>query len=246
MFHATEIRADPAMGAARRDWSPIPAEGGALDGVLAPRGVEVRPQRMLRMMGYRDERPASPAVRRIAEAMAEVAAVAIVPRVYFRSFPIAACDDERLVLSTGATFRSPAFRKFLSDCSSAVVFVLTLGSRLDSTERNLAAGGNLLESVFLETAGWLAVEETTRLFAAHLAAEAGRHGLEPSRRLAPGYSFRLDGRKVEWRLEDQKELFALFADAALPVELLDTCAMRPKMSRTGLFGLRPVQSPAPA
>jgi hypothetical protein len=246
MLQATEITADSAMGAAPDDSSPILAGSGALNGVFSPRAVEIRPQRMLRMMGYRERRPASLAVERIAAAMAEVAAGAVAPRACFRSFPIAACHDDRLVLSTGATFRSPAFGKYLSGCSVAVVFVLTLGGRLDSTERNLAAGGNLLEAVFLETAGWLAVEETTRLFAAHLAAEAGRYGLEPSRRLAPGYSFRLDGRKVEWRLEDQKALFALFAGEALPVELLDSCAMRPKMSRTGLFGLRPVQSPGPA
>jgi hypothetical protein len=206
---------------------------------FSPRGVEVRADRLLRLMGYRHDRPARPAVRRVAEAVAELATSAMAPCVHYRSDRIVACDDERLVLAGGAAFRSPAFHKHLEGCTEVVVFVLTLGARFDSTERNLAAGDKMLEVVFLESAGWLGVEECTRLFTAHLAAQLRDRGLALSRRLAPGYSFRLGERKVDWPLEDQKPLFALFADVTLPVQLLDSCAMTPKMSRTGLFGLRP-------
>jgi hypothetical protein len=92
--------------------------------------------------------------------------------------------------------------------------------------------------VFLEAAGWVAVEEATRRYTALLSQRARAAALVLTRRLAPGYSFRVDGRKVDWPLEDQKPFFGLFAGVTLPVELLDSCAMTPKMSRTGFYGLR--------
>ena len=42
----------------------------------------------------------------------------------------------------------------------------------------------------------------------------------------------------EWPLEEQKSLFALFEGRAISVQLLDSCAMIPKMSRSGLYGVR--------
>ncbi len=56
--------------------------------------------------------------------------------------------------------------------------------------------------------------------------------LAPTRRLGPGY--------VDWPLEEQAALVALLDGAPLPVRLLDSCAMIPKKSRSGLYGLRPL------
>ena len=56
--------------------------------------------------------------------------------------------------------------------------------------------------------------------------------------MAPGYSYHLDSGTCEWPLEEQKALFDLFRHATLPVRLLESCAMLPKMSRTGLYALR--------
>jgi hypothetical protein len=100
--------------------------------------------------------------------------------------------------------------------------------------------------VLLEAAGWVAVEEITRQFTERLAHDVNEEGLACSRRLAPGYTFRIGSRKVGWPLEQQKLFFTLFDGTRLPVELLDSCAMTPKMSRTGLFGLRPATAATPS
>jgi hypothetical protein len=115
---------------------------------------------------------------------------------------------------------------------------MTLGARFESVQKNLSGSDNLLEAVFLETAGWVAIEEATRIFTQHFRKAAFADGLDLSRRLAPGYVFRVGDRKVDWRLEEQKEFFAIFKSVSLPVTLLESCAMMPKMSRTGFFGLR--------
>jgi hypothetical protein len=214
-----------------------PAARSLALGSYLPRGITIRPEQMLRIMGYREGAAVRPAVRRMTAAMAELAASAIAPVVRDCQAAIARCDENGLLLSGGIAFRGPVFAKYLAGCDTAVAFILTLGGRFDSTEKNLVAGNNLLEAVLLNAAGWVAVEEATRLYAEALASRIKPHGLALTRRLAPGYSFRVGGEKVEWSLEDQKQLFGLFADAELPVRLLESCAMTPKMSRTGFYGL---------
>lgn len=213
-------------------------------GVFVPSGIEIRPERLLRIMGYREGGPVRPVVLRTASAVAEIAAQALMPTIHHRRVSIENWDDGGIALSAGIAFRSPAFGKYLSECNEVVAFILTLGQRLDNVEKNLVASDRMLEAIFLETAGWIAVEEATRKFTEYLGQQVRSEGLTLSRRLAPGYSFRVGDRKVEWPLEDQKPLFAIFGQAKLSVELLESCAMTPKMSRTGLFGLRPAR-PSP-
>jgi hypothetical protein len=210
--------------------------------IFSPRRVEIDAEHLLRMLGYRKDASSRPQVRDLAHAMAAVAATAATPVARYRRVGISSCTPEGLALSTGTRFRGPVFAAHLSGCREVAVFVLSLGARLDSTQKNLAEAGKTLEAYMLEIAGWLGIEEATRQFRKHLEAEAGAEGLGLTRRMAPGYTSRVGGLKAEWPLEDQQALFSLFDHAALPARLLEgSCAMAPKMSRSGLFGLRHTQ-----
>ncbi len=204
------------------------------------RGAAIAPGRVLRVMGYREGTPIRAQIRRTAEAMAALAATAATPAACYRRVPTACCDGSGLVLATGVAFGGPTFAAYVSNCREVAIFVLSLGERFDATQKHLAASEQTLEAYMLEIVGWLAVEEVTRLFRAHLDAEMRREGLALTRRLAPGYTSRVNGRKVEWPLEDQRELFSHFDATDLPARLLEgSCAMTPKMSRSGLYGLHP-------
>lgn len=216
-----------------------PRRAGATFGVFVPRGIEIRTEPMLKIMGYRAGAPVRPAVRRTAERIAELGVSAIAPTVHHCRIGIEHCDEAGIRLGDGTAFNGPAFAKHLSDCREAVAFIMTLGARFESAQKNLSGGDNLLEAIFLETAGWVAIEEATRIFTQHCRKAAFEDGLDLSRRLAPGYVFRVGDRKVDWRLEEQKDFFAIFKSVNVPVSLLESCAMIPKMSRTGFFGLRP-------
>ncbi len=133
---------------------------------------------------------------------------------------------------TGVTFHSAEFAKVLGRCREVVVFVLTLGAGFDAEAERFTANEEIVEALFMEMAGWIAVERVTKNFAGHLASLVRGEDLAPTRRLGPGY--------VDWPLEEQAALFALLDGAPLPVRLLDSCAMIPKKSRSGLYGLRPL------
>ncbi len=126
----------------------------------------------------------------------------------------------------------PSPTKVFAGCAEVMVFVLTLGPALDAESERLTAEDEIVEALFLEMAGWLAVEQATKALALHLSDLLRDQRLGLTRRLGPGYA--------DWPLDEQAGLFALLEAAPLPVRLLESCAMIPKKSRSGLYGLCPL------
>ena len=198
-------------------------------GRFAPHGLNIPTEPLLRMQGYRDLARVRDRVRKIADEAAAQTESLITPMAHYRRVGIAECTDTSLRLETGAVFHSNGFAKTLSGCPEVVVFLLTVGPQMDEAVAKRSADDDLVAALFLEMAGWLAVERATKQLAEHLWSLAGVEGLRLSRRLAPGYA--------DWSLEEQKPLFDLFAGIDLPIELLESSAMMPKKSRSGLYGL---------
>jgi len=206
-----------------------------------PGEIAIRTDPMLRIQGYRNLDQVRPIIKKTAGNMARVFAQACDAVVHYRQLPISECTDGMLILEGGTVFRCDAFSKYHAASEQVVVFVLTLGNGLEETAIGFDKQ-QLLEQLFLETAGWLGVEEVNKQFVTHIREQVGKQGYRLTRRMAPGYSFKKDGKDCPWPLEDQKPLFALFDDTELPVAILESCAMLPRMSRTGLYGLVPMQT----
>jgi len=198
--------------------------------------IEVPVGPLLRLQGYRDMARIRPRVREIATKVAALAGTLVAPETTYRRVRIGSCTPAALALETGeetgTTFHSAEFAKVLGGCREVVVFVLTLGAGLDAETERFTANDEIVEALFMEMAGWIAVERVTKNFAGHLSTRIRDQGLTLTRRLGPGY--------VDWPLEEQAALFGLLDGAPLPVRLLDGCAMIPKKSRSGLYGLRPL------
>jgi len=184
-----------------------------------------------------------PIIKKTAGNMAQVFAQVVDAVVHYRQLPISDCTDSMLILEGGTVFRCDAFPKYHSASEQVVVFVLTLGKDLDKASMDFGNQQQLLEQLFLETAGWLGVEAVNRQFATHIKQQVVEQGYRLTRRMGPGYTFKKDGQDCPWPLEDQKPLFALFDDTELPVAMMESCAMLPRMSRTGLYGLVPMLTP---
>jgi len=207
------------------------------DGVFTLPSIKLRVAQVLRMQGYKDLSRVHPKILSVAEETISLAQEVFQPTVHFRRVGVKNLSGEVLILDNGATFCSKAFGKYLSQSTEVAVCVMTLGSDLDEVEREMVKSEKLLETVFLETAGWLGIEQLTKLFSVRLREMVSSDGLTVGRRMSPGYTFRIEGKMHSWPLEDQKQLFDLFHKEGLSVELLESCAMSPKMSRSGLYGL---------
>ena len=222
--------ADDRLLSAELDRQPLAPETEVFQRFV-PGEIQIPVKPLLRIHGYRDIPAVRADVRNIAETMAACAQDLLAIEAYYRRLRIASSRDGEVVLETGTRFRSAALGQTLEGCQEIFVFVLTLGPRLDEKTQALLQDINVVEALFLETAGWLGVERATKALAQHLWEQVTDSGLGLSRRLAPGYA--------DWRLEDQGALFALFDALALPVRLLESYAMMPKNSRSGVYGLRP-------
>lgn len=205
-----------------------------------PTSVSVRARSMLRVHGYTDAAHVPSAITNTAETIAVLAERSFSPIVHYRKVAIRDCTNGVMTLETGTRFHCEAFSKFLSECSDVVVFLVTVGSSFDTVAQTLNKNSQILESLFLETAGWLGVEGVTRSFSQHLRELAARGGHRLTRRMAPGYRFKIDSGHSDWSLYEQKALFDLFEGVQLPIRILESRAMIPKMSRSGLYGLVPL------
>lgn len=198
---------------------------------FVPEQPKLRIDPILRFQRYRDLSQVAPVVREIAADMARIAEDLASPEVAFVSRPVDHVGSDRAILLDGPTFSGRCFGRHLSNATDVVCFVLTIGPAVDDRVGELAAGDELLEALFLETAGWLAIEDAVRQFRRHIRGRIRSKGQRLSPRLGPGY--------VDWPLTEQPQLFSVFQGASLPVELSEYCVMTPKKSLSGLFGLIP-------
>lgn len=210
-------------------------------GVFRAEGLVVSWHKILRLQGYRDFEKVRPAVRKAAEAMAACANRLMTPEVYYCTTTVSAVEDEVLRLADGTAFHCQAFCHFLNGAHQVVAIVTTLGRGIDQEVIGMIERFEPLEALLLECAGWLGIEAASKAFADALRRQCASDRLQLSIRMAPGYSYRVEGAEVTWPLEQQRELFGLFASAGqeLAVRLMPSCAMLPKMSRSGLYGLLP-------
>jgi hypothetical protein len=197
---------------------------------LGKEAIRVRSEPVLRIHGYGEPERVREDISEAAVRMARHVEAISEPRVWHRVLAVEELKGDVLTLESGTVLRAGDFADALAGCRAVVPFVLTIGPRFDEAARTLSSDGNLLDALFFDTAGWLALEYATRVFAARLRAWANPRGYRLTRRLAPGYG--------RWALTDQAALFSLFDRGSLGVSLLESCAMVPGMSRSGMYGLR--------
>jgi hypothetical protein len=213
---------------------------GDLTSPFLPKLKPVRTERILRIQGYTDLSRVRPAIQEAAAWAAQTIASVSTPSIGFKRLGLAVRGDDRIELSDGTACHGAVLAQELAGCDEVIVFVQTLGAGADEQVIGLLESGEgLLEALLLETAGWLALEESIRQFKEKLRIDAEHRGRRLGKRLGPGYTYQLPSGPAMWPLQDQRNLFAVFQEGELAVRLLESCAMQPKLSRSGLFGEGP-------
>ena len=197
--------------------------------------VSVRAEQILRAH-YPDIAPVAPEVRATAAAMAAHALEIATPVAWLRQVAIRGIDAARVELDGGAIATSATLANSLRGSFAVQLFVVTLGPRLDERVSQLFEAMDGLEGLFLDTAGWVVVQSALGAVRRRLGARARADGYRLTRRAGPGY--------LDWPLVEQSIVVgALAAGGILPaIEVLDSGAILPEKTLTGLYGLIPLAS----
>ncbi len=194
---------------------------------------------VLKIQGYKNPDKVRPIIQKLALVAIDAFVEYTTPTVTYRIVNVDSVNETGAVLGDGVQLQSSIFRQYLSASTEAVIFVLTVGKSIDDQTIQWMNEEKLVEALFLESAAWLGVEDATKQFVLMVRSWAKQQSMRISRRLGPGYSYPIEGQQVMWDLTDQRPLFDLLAAPDMPVTLLESAAMLPKMSRSGLFGLIP-------
>jgi hypothetical protein len=194
--------------------------------------ISVRVEQILRMH-YPDIKPVASEVRATATAMAAHALELAAPVAWLRQVPVRRIDDARVELDVSLTVTSATLSSAMRGAIAAQLFMVTLGSRLDQRVSELFQAMDGLEGLFLDTAGWILVQSTLGAVRRRLAARA-QDKYRLTRRVAPGY--------LDWSITEQPIVAdALAAGETLPgIEVLESGAILPEKTLTGLYGLIPL------
>lgn len=202
-----------------------------------PKLGRISPQVILRLQRYRDLSTVPPSIVEAAEAMARRAEGLIAPAALVLPVPIAVVKEREVQLAGGPALHSRALASMLRASDHAILFLLTLGPRLDAEVGALSEAGELLEAVLLDTAGWAALEAGARGLRAHLLERWRAAGRGVTHRLGPGH--------LDWPLEEQALLFQAFERGNDLVRLNESGVMVPLKSVSGVYGISPIGDPGP-
>ena len=194
---------------------------------------------MLRLQGYREPERVRPAIKKAMARAARDAESLFQPRALFRQLQAIDTGPGHLTFEGGVSLKTEAFGRYMTGASAFVLFVVTMGDALDRRVSEAIAEEDVLHALLLESAGWLGVETATKRLVLHLKEEVVGPGQRLSLRMGPGYSYKVDGSAVSWPLEQQAELFRLLRPEGLGMQLLESAAMLPKISRSGIYGIIP-------
>lgn len=194
--------------------------------------VSVRPEQILRAH-YPDLGPVAPEVRATAAAMAAHALEVAAPVAWLREVAIRGIEGTRVELDGGVTLSSAALAATLRGGLAVELFLVTLGPRLDARVTQLFEAMDGLEGLFLDTAGWVVVQSALSAVRRRLGARARAQGYRVTRRAGPGY--------LDWPLEQAPAVVGTLAagEALTGIEVLESGAILPEKTLTGLYGLIP-------
>jgi hypothetical protein len=196
-----------------------------------PAGLRLRVEPILRFHRYRSLEQVPLPIREIAQETVWLAEKLADPSVVALRRRVVAVSAEAVTLEAGPTFHGRCLGAHLRAAREVIAFLVTLGPAIDERVAEMANGDQLLEALFLDAAGWLAIETTLRAFRTETLAAVRGQGVRLGPRLGPGY--------LDWRLTEQAAFFSLFEGFPIPVALSEDYVMIPKKSISGLFGLIP-------
>ena len=194
--------------------------------------VDIDSEKVLRSLGYRDRYKVPARIVSLVNEYIEHACDIIEPAC---SYVIRDVDRVQgpvvSIQGSDIFFESKIIADLLEQCEKVVLFIVTIGGRLEEMVSQLARDRLVLQARVLDAIGSAAVESVADYTQDMVSKVASAMGLHISRRFSPGY--------CDWSISQQSMLFQAMNGDNAGVQLTEQCLMIPQKSVSGIIGIGP-------
>ena len=146
---------------------------------------------------------------------------------YFESDSIS-YQNNILIIDDTQFNLSPIIYRDLKDATDIILFVCTIGNKLEEKAQELVSSGDTISAFILDRIASELVELTADLLENKIQSELTSVGYNLTNRYSPGY--------CGWSVSDQKKFFSLLPENFCGVRLTESSLMLPIKSVSGIYG----------
>jgi hypothetical protein len=159
------------------------------------------------------------------------------PRAVYEDFTVIGIEGDKILLETrGANNRTRIkigpHINLLEMAESAMIYVVTVGSKLDRRVTELNQNNHLLEAYLLDSVGVVALSEVDKAVRQQAEEKARNLGWGVSERLGPGSL-------MGWDLTGQSVISSLVDIEKIDLVINESCVLIPFKSASSLIGMGP-------
>lgn len=122
----------------------------------------------------------------------------------------------------------PIIYRDLKDATDIILFVCTIGNKLEEKVQELVSSGDTISAFILDRIASELVELTADLLENKIQIELNSIGYKLTNRYSPGY--------CGWSVSEQQKLFSLLPEDFCGVRLTESSLMMPIKSVSGIYG----------
>jgi hypothetical protein len=156
----------------------------------------------------------------------------ISPKAIYDRFEIEKVVDNLVYFKSGNIFDGPNISKILTGSKIAILYIYTLGSRVDQITLDKSKSGDTLAAIIMDTIT-TSMLETLGDFVSKM---IKREGIEQQNW---GATCAYSPGQYKWTIEEQAKIFEMIDGKRIGVELNDSYLMVPFKSISGVYGFGP-------
>jgi len=156
------------------------------------------------------------------------------PKLIFDKYGIEKIVGDKVYFNSGNIFTGPNISRILKNSETAIIFVQTLGSRIDELITEESKKGDTLSAIVMDAITTNLLECLGKASSKVIKAEGiTKENWSSTCSYSPG--------QFKWTIEEQKEIFSMIHPDKIGVKLNSSFLMEPFKSSSGVYGFGPLE-----
>jgi hypothetical protein len=156
----------------------------------------------------------------------------IEPKAIYDRYEIDKVEGDLVFFRSGHLFSGPYISKILKGSKTAIIYIYTLGSRVDRVINKESQSRDTLATIIMDTI----TTSLLGILGGFVGQKIKKEGIEHE---TWGSTCAYSPGQYKWTIEEQKKIFEMVDGKRIGVELNESCLMVPFKSVSGVYGFGP-------